>query len=110
MTRPTFFLPDGTSFVLDHYKHGSKRAYTRWICTCKVHDGCTRKRGVALSKTHGKLEPLAFLAVWASNASLDNPAHDYDPSADDVASWIEHRSTEFLAQTGIVLHKLPYIN
>jgi hypothetical protein len=62
-------VPDAPRFKLDEYKPKHKSSYHRWICECKAHPDCTKKRSTTICGLHGKVEPIAFLMAWQKAGS-----------------------------------------
>ena len=58
--------PDGAKFVYKRYKAPDGKMYINWLTKCKFHSGCEKKRGASaqFTKTHGDIEPLAYLQAW----------------------------------------------
>jgi hypothetical protein len=87
-----FQVPSGPRIRLDKYKPKLAAEYKRWVARCEFHGAtCNKKRSLAITSTHGRLEPIAFLAAWNEmGATLDAAAHrkrGFQPPLDRVAHW-----------------------
>ena len=61
---------------------------------CTHHKNCERKRGVKFTKTHGRIEPICYLAAWNEYGEFmskeDHTSRDCKVDKIDVASWSAH--------------------
>ena len=83
-------LIDAPEFKLEDYKSAAQ-SYQRWVCVCSHHGpACQKKRNTSFNKTHGNLEPIAYLCSW-NEAGKDLPRETHNKAwksqADLVASW-----------------------
>ena len=76
---------------IDQYQPKTKNAYKRWLLKCSHHRACEKKRSLALTRTWGSVEPVAFLAAWNEmGATMDREQHKLrstNPSGEDVARF-----------------------
>jgi hypothetical protein len=77
---------------LEKYKPKGKPHYERFMCECRHHPRCIKKRSSAASMTHGQREPIAYLCAWeamGAHLTLDqHRARGLDIPVVDVAGWV----------------------
>ena len=83
-------------FKVDNYQPSHAVGYQRLIAKCKWHINCEKKRASKFNATHGKIEPIAFLAAWHEQGeSISREQHTsrkFKVRPEDTATWVTRLS------------------
>lgn len=90
---------DGATIRREIHRGRRGNAHVRFVCECKYHENCIKRRGGGRRETQhlGSMEPFGFLAVWlgsgrgcttATQHMNINLSRDVDPDFHLQRGWL----------------------